>query len=138
MRMEEFQEVFSKIILIKNPDLGLKSLVDEDVVLEIDAAYKIGKSVAVLLGDQVIGHIPRFMAKSTWLHLKLGRKLQGKVYGQLDNGFKNSICFSMLSKAQEVGIRLRFFFPDHFDGTKWVSGSTDAKLFLFCFYLILH
>ena len=128
--MEEFQDIFSKIILINKTESDLNSMIEKEVSLEIDVAYKIGKSVAVLHDGQIIGHLPRFMAKPAWLHLKLSRKLDGRIYQELDNGFQNAICFSALTRSPEVGIRLRFFFEDSVDGNQRISGSSSAKLFL--------
>ena len=134
--MEEFQEVFSKIILDKRLEMNLNTMIGRDVALEIDVSYKIGRSVAVLYKGLVIGHLPRFMAKSAWLHLKFKSRIEGTIYRQLDNGFQNSFCFSSLTRSQEVGIRLRFFFKDHLDGERHISGSSDAKLFLA--YIMKH
>jgi predicted metal-dependent RNase len=130
--MEEYQEFFSRVALIKssNFDFDFPSLIGKSVQLEIDTAYTIGKSVAVLHGGQIIGHLLRCAAKPVWMHLKSGHRAEATIYKKLDSGFENSVCFSMLTKSQELGIRIRVFFVDSLDGSRHTSGNYDAKVFL--------
>ena len=128
--MEEYQEFYSKIILIKNSEVDHDSLINGAVALEIDAAYSIGKSVAALVDGEVIGHLPRYVAKPIWLKLKFGFRIEATIYDSLENGFKNSICFSALSKSREIGVRIKIFYQDTYDGDRQISALTDAKLFL--------
>ena len=64
--MAEYQDVYSKIILIKQIEMDLDNMKGRDVKMEIDVNYRIGKSVAVLLNDCIIGHLPSTIAKSAW------------------------------------------------------------------------
>ena len=134
--MEEFQEFFSKIVLISSFEMDLAAITNKNVSLQIDAAYKIGRSIAVLLDEQVIGHLTRSASRSIWMQLKFGHRLEATVYGTLENGFQNKIQFSMLTKSLELGVCIRCFFHDCFDGTRRISGNTDAKLFLA--YVLKH
>ena len=109
---------------------------DKSVLLQMDSAYSIGKSVAVLHKEQIIGHLTRYAAKPIWMHLKFGHKVEADVYKKLDNGFENSFCFSSLSKSIEVGIRIRLFFADAYDGNQRISDDHQAKLFLS--YIMRH
>ena len=52
--------LFSTIILYKEVDVKL--VMGEPVTLEIDASYTIGKSIAVLHGRNVIGHLAKRVA----------------------------------------------------------------------------
>ena len=52
--------LFSTIILYKEVDVKL--VMGEPVTLEIDASYTIGKSIAVLHGGNVIGHLAKRVA----------------------------------------------------------------------------
>ena len=128
--MEEFQVMYSKAILIKAIKMDFDSMKNEEVSLEIDAGYTIGKSVAVLFNGQVTGHLTRYAARPIWMHLKGEHKINARIYGQLENGFKNSIRYSPLTKSPEVGIEICIFFVDTFDGSHRISGGSDAKLFL--------
>ena len=82
--MEEYQEFYSKIILIKNSEVDHDSLINGAVALEIDAAYSIGKSVAALVDGEVIGHLPRYVAKPIWLKLKFGFRIEATIYDSLE------------------------------------------------------
>ena len=66
--MEEFQVLYTKVILRRDVEMDLNNMREREVRLEIDAAYKIGKSVAVILEDQIVGHLTRWVAKPAWLH----------------------------------------------------------------------
>ena len=134
--MEEFQVLYSKVILKRDIELDLNSMKEQDVRLEIDAAYKIGKSIAVLLNDQVIGHLTHWVAKPVWLHLRHGHKLNGTIYGKLSSGFENAIRFSSFTRSPELGIEIRFYYQDYLDGSLRVSGNSQAKLLLA--YIIKH
>ena len=91
--MEEYQEFYSKVVLIKSMDIEFNAIIDQNVTLEIDAAYTIAKSVAVIFNEQVIGHLTVLAAKPVWMQLKFGNRVEAKIYGRLENGFENSICF---------------------------------------------
>ena len=126
----EYQEIYSKIILIKQFEMDLNTMKERDVKVEIDEMYRIGKSVAILLDDRIIGHLPPTIAKAAWTHLRHGGKMTATIYDRLDNGFPNSLCYSALSKTTEVGIRIRFFFADSSDAGRKISGTSEAKFFL--------
>ena len=126
---EEFQVVFSRVILTSGFEIDLNTLRDQDVTLEVDASYTIGRSVAVLWEGQVIGHLMRQITRPAWIRLQFGYKVQGKIYDCI-GGFKNSVRFSTLSKARELGIEMRFYFCDTNDGVRQITGASDAKLFL--------
>ena len=135
--MEEFQEFFSKIVLISSFEMDLAAITNKNVSLQIDAAYKIGRSIAVLLDEQVIGHLTRSASRSIWMQLKFGHRLEATVYGTLENGFQNKIQFSMLTKSLELGVCIRCFFHDCLQGEcnrhlpttlfLWVIRSSDSK-----------
>ena len=46
--MEEYQQLYSKVILIKSEEMDLNTMIDGTFMLEIDAAFTTGKSIAVL------------------------------------------------------------------------------------------
>ena len=128
--MEEFQVVYSTLILHKGGEMDLSTMRDQVIVIQKDASYTIGRSVAVLCNDRVIGHLPRGLARPAWMQLHCGLKLEGTLYHKLDCGFQNSIRYSFRTKAFEVGIALKFFFCDSIDGGVRISGGNEAKSFL--------
>ena len=133
---DEYQEIYSKVILIKSEEMDLNTMIGKSLTLEIDAAYTIGKSIAVLSGGKVIGHLTRYAARPVWIQLHSGCPLTAKIYDQLGNGFKNCIQYSMLTRSFEVGITLQFHFKDALDGGRRISASSDAKFFLS--YVLRH
>ena len=54
---EWMPSLYSKVVLIdgENPT----KLFGSDVILEIDQAYTIGKSIAVVLDENIIGHLDK-------------------------------------------------------------------------------
>ena len=134
--MEEYQEFYTKLSLISGKKRSIDELTGQPIELQIDAAYRIGKSVAVLHKETVIGHLNRYAAKTIWIHLKHGHSVQAEIYNSHFEGFKNAIRYSTLTNASEVGIRIRVYFPDTFDGDCRISGQSDAKLFLA--YILKH
>lgn len=134
--MEEYQILLTKVILRNDVEIDLNIMRERDVCLMIDASYTIGKSVAVIYENQVIGHLNQWVSKFVWLHLHVGGKMQGTVYDKLNNGFKNSTCFSTLTMSREIGIQIQFYYRDYMDGVLFISGNSQAKLFLA--YAIRH
>jgi hypothetical protein len=67
--MEEYQEFFSKVILNNSSNIDSTSLIGKIVQLEVDTAYTIGKSVAVLFEGVIIGHLTRYAAKPIWMQV---------------------------------------------------------------------
>ena len=128
--MEEYQVFYSKIILKKDHEMDLNNTSERGVRLEIDVAYTLGKSVAVLHNDNVVGHLPRWAAKPVWRHLQRNGKLEGTIYDELDNGFKNKLCFSTITKSEEIGIQIRFYYHDYVDGNQCISGNSQATMIL--------
>ena len=127
--MEEYQQFYSKVVLIKHAVDDFTILEDKMLELQIDVSFTIGKSVAVLHDGRVIGHLARRAAKTVWIHLKCGHKVEARVYTEI-NEFKNTICFSNRSKSPEVGIEIRIFFVDVVDGARRISGNNQATSFL--------
>jgi hypothetical protein len=50
----------------------------KNVEIEVDITYTIGKSVDVLHGGQIIGHLLRYAAKPIWMYLKSGHRAEVK------------------------------------------------------------
>lgn len=128
--MEEYQEFHTKLSLILGNKHKVEELFERPLELQIDASYRIGKSIAVLRNETVIGHLNRHAARTVWIHLKQGNSVQAEVYRSQFDGFQNAIRFSTLTNAYEVGVKVRIFFPDTVDGIRRISGASDAKFFL--------
>ena len=133
--MEEYQQFFSKVVLIKTAEVDYASLLEQNLELQVDLAYAIDKSVAVLYKETVIDHLTRNSAKPVSIHLRFGHRIEAHVYKEV-HGFENSICFSTRSKAPELGIRIKIVFKDFIDGGRRVSGMDQAKGFLS--YMMKH
>ena len=127
--MEEFQQFYSKVVLIKSLALDFSSIKGKNVDLELDLSFNVGKSVAVLSDGNVIGHLTSEAAVPIYIHLRFGYKVEAQVYDMV-SGFANSICYSNRSKAPEVGVQIRLFFADMVDGERRISSNNQAKGFL--------
>jgi hypothetical protein len=126
---EEYQDLFTKVVLMKS-DRDFRALIGKPVTVAIDAAYTIGKSIAVLYDGEVIGHLTKRAVRPVWIQLRFDGKVHTDIYDKLDNGFQNTVSYSTLSYSEEIGIRVRVFFSDSFDGKHHFSGNNDAKRFL--------
>ena len=105
LSMDEYPILFTKIVLIKDR-INPANLKGKKVFLEIDQAYTIGKSIAVIYDEVVVGHLPRESTKTVWHHLRTGTKLSIDVYKGIENGWKNEPWFSMQTRSFEIGIRV--------------------------------
>ena len=98
--------LYTKVILVR--DATVTNLFGKDVELEIDAAYKIGRSVAVLQEGTIIGHLERRAARVVWRHLRNSTSpMKGEIYEGVGS-FKNDRWFSVLTHSFEVGVKIRF------------------------------
>ena len=104
--MEEFKpNLFTKIILLGGVDAT--SLLGSTVDLEVDQTFTIGKSVAVLANENVIGHLDDLSTNVVWRFLHAGEKLTADVYRNLGN-FQNESWFCITTHSFEIGCRVRF------------------------------
>ena len=97
--------LYSKIILLgetKITDLTMASL-----SVEIDKAYTIGKSIAVLHDGTVLGHMDRLSSRVVWRHLSSGTNLTAEVYPRIGS-WENGTWYSAMTRSFEVGIRINF------------------------------
>ena len=101
---ENIPTLFTKIILRKNVDL---CTLQGFVALEIDEAYRIGKSVAVLHGGNVIGHVEKIATPTVWRFLRSGDELTAEVYKGV-GGWMNERWFSVMTHSFEIGVKIQF------------------------------
>ena len=98
--------LYTKIVLVRDVDVA--HLFGKDVELEIDAAFKIGRSVAVLSAGTIIGHLERRAARVVWRHLRSSTSpMKGEIYNHVGS-LKNERWFSVLTHSFEVGVKIRF------------------------------
>ena len=103
--MESSASIFSKIVLIEECDISL--LQNEEVNLEIDLSYTIGKSIAVLKDETIIGHLDRMVTRVVWRYLRSGAQLKAKVYTEVC-GWRNKPWFCILTHSFEIGVTINF------------------------------
>ena len=97
--------LFTKIIL--RHDVEASTILGKEVNLQIDEAYTIGKSIAVIFNENVVGHVDRSARRVVWRFLQSNSKLQASVYVNVGE-WRNQSCLSIVTHAQEIGIRIRF------------------------------
>ena len=95
----------SKVVLIdgENPT----KLFGLDVTLEIDQAYTIGKSIAVVHDENIIGHLDKSASRVIWRFLRSNSKLVANLYTSI-NGWKNQRSYSALTFSHEIGVKISF------------------------------
>ena len=108
--------LYAKIVLPHDTDF---SSLPGSVELEIDAAYTIGKSIAVLKNGSVMGHLERRAARLVWRFLRAGTLIEADVYVEY-RGWRNQPFYSILSHSYEIGVDIRIH----------TSSRDDAKLLL--------
>ena len=121
---ENIPTLFTKIVLRKNMDVReLKGFVS----LEIDKAYRIGKSVAVLHGGNVIGHVEKIATPTIWRFLRSGDELTAEVYEGV-GGWMNGRWFSVMTHSFEIGVKIQFPRLNREDGKLLLAHITRRKL----------
>jgi hypothetical protein len=118
---KEFQEFYTRVVLMKTDAINYNSLIGQMVKVQVDTAYSIGKSIAVLQEDQVIGHLIAQVAKRILRFLKNRHVVQAELYDEC-NGWRNWPCYSKQSFSYELGICIKVYFDD--------NGKYDATLLL--------
>ena len=119
--------LYTRIILVRNVDVN--SLIGSAVQLEVDVAYKIGRSIAVLHDGKVIGHLEKRAARVVWRHLRSDpvSMLAADIYSNLGN-WKNKQWFSVLSHSYEIGVKVRFLKASGEDRRLLLAHITRKKL----------
>ena len=120
--------LYTKICLRKEVEAA--TLMNSDVKLEIDAAYTIGKSVAVLKDGMIVGHLERRTTCVVWRFLRSGSKLAANIYKDVQ-GFKNEPWFSIISHSIELGVKIQFCKMTRDDSKLLVAHFTKRRLFSF-------
>lgn len=113
---EHVAYLFTKIILPSDADF---SALLGPVTLEIDYAYTIGKSIAVMRNDSIMGHLERSAARVVWRFLRANSKIKADVYATFC-GRKNEPWYSILTHSYEIGVQISFH----------LASREDAKLLL--------
>ena len=97
--------LFSKVILQRGVEAA--PLLGTEVALEIDQAFKIGKSIAVLANQTIVGHLDKLATRVVWRHLRAGTKLRAEIYPGLGNWVNHS-WYSIMSHSFEIGVKIQF------------------------------
>ena len=120
----------TKVILTNGVDV--KHLFGTTVQLEADAAYKIGRSVAVLSKGSVIGHLERRAARVVWRHLrsKFASPMTAEIYHQFGT-LKNDRWFSAMTHSFEAGVRITFHGTSVEDARLLLAHASRRKLHSF-------
>ena len=124
--MEDYPILYSKVVLIKDSDPA--TLIEKFDRLEIDQTYTIGKSIAVLFNDSVIGHLPRKSTRTVWRHIHGKIELQADIYEKTGTGWKNEAWYSMLTRSFELGLRIRFCYENRDDRKLFLAHITLNQL----------
>ena len=123
--MEFTPSLFTKIVLLQ--DVDVTPIIGSTVVLAIDEAYTIGKSIAVLINETIIGHLDSLATKVVWRHIRSGTKLTAEVYPNLGN-WRNKAWYSIMTHSFEVGIKVRFCDLNREDGKLLLAHIAKKKL----------
>ena len=120
--------LYTKIVLRKEVEAA--TLIKAEVKLEIDSAYTIGKSVAVLKDGMIVGHLERRTTCVVWRFLRSGSKLAANIYKDV-RGYKNEAWFSIISHTMELGVKIQFCEMSREDSKLLVAHFTKRRLFSF-------
>ena len=120
--------LYSKIVIL--PDVDKKSLTGAQVQVEIDEAYTIGKSVAVLKDAVVIGHLERHSARVVWRFLRSGSLVQTSIYLDIRN-HQNVAYYSIIKRSWEIGVKIRFCKMTREDSKLLMAHFTRRKMVCF-------
>ena len=117
----------TKVVLVRDVDAA--SIIGKDVELQVDAAYKIGRSVAVLFEGNIIGHLERRAARVVWRHLRSdpASPMRGEIYKTLGS-LKNERWFSVLSHSFEIGVKVPFHQKSREDARMLLAHIARRKL----------
>ena len=124
--MENYPTLYSKVILSKDIDPSI--LIGNFVHLEVDESYSIGKSVAVLFNEEVIGHLARKSTRTVWRHIRGKTELHADIYKETGTGWKNEAWYSMLTRSFELGVRIRVCYEKRDDRKLFLSYITRNQL----------
>ena len=120
--------LYSKIILLKEVDT--KSLSGSLVQLEIDKAYTIGKSIAVLKDAVVVGHLQRHAARVVWRFLHSHSLVEAEVYVEI-RGRQNVAWYSIIPRCFKIGVKIRFCNLTREDSKLLMAHFTRRKIICF-------
>lgn len=124
--MEDFvPNLFTKVVLLK--DVEVPPLFGSTVTLEIDAAYTIGKSIAVLKDETIIGHVDKRAVRVVKRFINTGAKLEAEIYQKIGT-WENEAWYSIVTHSFEVGVRVRFREMSREDGKLLLAHITKRKL----------
>lgn len=98
--------LYTKIHLRK--DIEMKALVGSPVKLEIDQTYSIGKSIAIKINEDVVGHLERRSTRVVWRFLRSGERMDALIYESI-RGYTNKARYSIIHHSFEIGIKIHFF-----------------------------
>ena len=109
--------LYSKVVL--NDETNATKLFGSNVILEIDRAYTIGKSIAVIREENVIGHLDKSASRVIWRFLRSNSRIVANLYTSI-HGWQNQRSYSALTYSHEIGVKISF--PD--------LGRSEGKLLL--------
>ena len=124
--MEDYPTLYSKVVLIN--DIDPATLIGKFVHLEIDETYTIGKSVAVIFNESVIGHLCKKSTRTVWRHIHGKIELQADIYQETGTGWQNGAWYSMLTRSFELGVRIRFCYENRDDRKLFLAHVTQNRL----------
>ena len=120
--------LFTKMIL--RHDVEISTFLGKEVILQIDEAYTIGKSIAVIFDENVIGHVDRSARRVVWRFLRSKSKLQANVYVRVGE-WCNQSCLSVVTHSQEIGLRIRFNDLNRSDAKFLLAHFTRKRMYSF-------
>jgi hypothetical protein len=125
--MEDYPILFTIVVLITDVDAA--SLIGKVVKVEIDQSYTIGRSIAVLHDDTVIGHLSVRATPNVWRHLRANtEELHADIYEGTEDGWRNEPWCNMMTGRFELGIRIRVCYQSRDDGKLFLAHLTTNKL----------
>ena len=122
--------MFTKIILM--PDKDVTNLLGATVSLEIDQAFRIGHSIAVLFEGNVLGHLEKRSARVVWRHLQSDptAAIKAEIYRNVGE-WNNERWFSIMNHAFEIGVKIDFHEKSQEDARLLMAHITRKKLHCF-------
>ena len=123
--MEDGPTLFTKVLLFKEVDVS--ALIGSAVTLQIDESYKIGKSIAVLYEENVIGHLEREATRVIWRHLRSHSHFAALVYTRIGS-WMNQRRFTIMSYSFEIGIKIKFTETNREDARLLLAHIARKKL----------
>ena len=100
----------------------------KDSKLNLAITYTIGKSIAVLFNESVIGHLSRESTRTVWRHIHSKIELQADIYKETGTGWKNEAWYSILTRSFELGVRIRVCHENRDDRKLFLAHITRNQL----------